>query len=101
MILCSITESPVSAAALGLTTSSRGLSIRFPRFIRTREDKGVEQASTPAFLVDIWRSQQGKPKQSKGGNDEGDLVDMMEDDSAGEVDEDEEDSSEGMDFEGD
>lgn len=51
--------------------------------------------------MDIWRSQQGKPKQSKGGNDEGDLVDMMEDDSAGEVDEDEEDSSEGMDFEGD
>ncbi|KAF5322738.1 hypothetical protein D9619_002019 [Psilocybe cf. subviscida] len=96
-----ITESPVSPAALGLTSSSRGLSIRFPRFIRTREDKGIEQASTPVFLVDIWRSQQGKPKASRGGNDEGDLINVVEGDSDGEIGEEEEDSSEGMDFEDD
>ncbi|KAF5322741.1 hypothetical protein D9619_002012 [Psilocybe cf. subviscida] len=45
----------------------------------------------------------GKPKESKGGNDEGDLIDVMEGDSAREIDEGEEDSSssEGVDFEGD
>ncbi|KAF5322743.1 hypothetical protein D9619_002010 [Psilocybe cf. subviscida] len=81
MILGSITESPVSAAALGLTTSGRGLSIRFSRFIRTREDKGIEQASTPVFLVISGDVNRG--------------------DSAGEIDKEEEDSSEHMDFEGD
>ena len=70
----SITESPVSIAAQGFVSSSRGLSLRFPRFIRTRDDKGIEQASTPSFLADMWRNQQGKGKDGIG-NDEGDLVD--------------------------
>ena len=50
---CSITLSPVSVAALGLVSESRGLSLRFPRFIRVRDDKGqaIEQASSPEFLA--------------------------------------------------
>jgi DNA ligase-1 len=62
----------VSTAARGLTSSSRGLSLRFPRFIKTREDKHVEQASTPAFLAEMKRRQhKGEPE-----NDEGDLIDL-------------------------
>ena len=45
-----LTLSPVYPAARGLVSEDRGLSCRFPRFIRRREDKGVEQASTPGQL---------------------------------------------------
>ncbi|KAJ3507543.1 hypothetical protein NLJ89_g6243 [Agrocybe chaxingu] len=69
-----ITESPVSVAAQGLVPSERGLSLRFPRFIKTREDKGIEHSSTPSFLVDMWRSQQGRG--GRGGNDDGELMDV-------------------------
>jgi len=69
-----ITESPVSVAALGLTSSSRGLSLRFPRFIKVRDDKSMEEANTPSCLAEMWQSQQGKGKKYAG-NDYGDLVD--------------------------
>ena len=48
--------------------------MRFPRFIRLRPDKAIEQASTAEFLAQIWRNQQGKEK-SEGVDDE-DLVDV-------------------------
>ncbi|KAJ3571696.1 hypothetical protein NP233_g3582 [Leucocoprinus birnbaumii] len=54
-----ITLSPVSVAARGLVSSVRGLSLRFPRFLKIREDKSIEQASTPQFLASIWKKQQG------------------------------------------
>ncbi|KAF8737403.1 hypothetical protein AX14_012902 [Amanita brunnescens Koide BX004] len=53
-----ITISPVSTAAQSLVDSSRGLSVRFPRFIKCREDKNIEDASTPAFVANMWKSQQ-------------------------------------------
>ncbi|KAF9454008.1 ATP-dependent DNA ligase [Macrolepiota fuliginosa MF-IS2] len=58
-----ITLSPVSVAAKNLVSSPRGLSIRFPRFIKIREDKSIEQASTPEFLSSIWRKQQGNSRE--------------------------------------
>ncbi|KAK0208810.1 ATP-dependent DNA ligase [Desarmillaria ectypa] len=81
-----ITVSPVSVAAKGLVSSTKGLSLRFPRFIRVRKDKGVSQASTPQFLADMYASQQGKSGR-KGGNDEGDLVDVDVSDSEAEEEE--------------
>lgn len=68
-----VTLSPVSVAAFGLVSDSRGLSLRFPRFMKVRDDKPLEQASDPAFLAKMWRDQQGK---SKKGADDGDLVDV-------------------------
>ncbi|EPQ27854.1 uncharacterized protein PFL1_04598 [Pseudozyma flocculosa PF-1] len=53
-----ITLSPNYTAALGLVSEERGLSIRFPRFIKRRDDKGVEQASSPHQLAAIYRDQQ-------------------------------------------
>jgi len=87
----SITESPVSVAALGLASSTRGLSLRFPRFIKVRDDKFIEEANTPSYLVDMWRSQQGKGKNHTG-NDEGDLIDAEAEISEGWSDEDEEEN---------
>lgn len=77
----------MSVAALGLVSDSRGLSLRFPRFIRVRDDKGqnIEQASSPEFLANMWKSQQAKGKDTKG-NDDGELVDKSEE-SEEEVDE--------------
>ena len=82
----SITISPVSVAALGRVSDKRGLSLRFPRFIQVREDKGIDNASTPDFLANMYRSQQGKGEQ-RGGVDDGDLVDVsMEESDAEEED---------------
>lgn len=46
-----ITLSPVYPAAKGLVSEERGLSMRFPRFLKRREDKGPEQASGPRQLA--------------------------------------------------
>ena len=73
--LSSVTVSPVSVAALGLVSAARGLSLRFPRFIKVREDKSIENASSPEFLANIYRSQQGQGKDG-GGVDDGDLGDV-------------------------
>lgn len=71
----SVTLSPVSVAALGEVSSTRGLSVRFPRFIRVREDKRPEQATTSRFLAQMYRDQQNRGKDTTGADD-GDLVDM-------------------------
>ncbi|KAI9680837.1 MAG: hypothetical protein M1817_004277 [Caeruleum heppii] len=53
-----VTLSPVYTAGKGLVSEERGLSLRFPRFLRKREgDKGVEEASTAAELAEVWRRQ--------------------------------------------
>lgn len=78
-VIYSITLSPVSLAALGMVSSSRGLSLRFPRFIKTREDKSLEQASTVEFLAQMWEGQQEQSKAAQGGTDDGDLVDVEPD----------------------
>ncbi|EMD37901.1 hypothetical protein CERSUDRAFT_65472 [Gelatoporia subvermispora B] len=85
-----VTISPVSVAALGLVSSTRGLSLRFPRFIRIREDKGLENASTPEFLAKMWRDQQANGK-DQAGADEGELLDaeiLSEEDEDDELDRD-------------
>lgn len=53
----SITLSPVYPAAASYIGSERGLSIRFPRFMRLREDKGIEQATTAEQFADMYRKQ--------------------------------------------
>jgi len=83
-----ITLSPVSVAAKGLVSDSRGLSIRFPRFLRVHEDKTCEQASTPQFLVNMWKHQQ---QAQETGVDAGELLDPDEVDSGADSVESEED----------
>ncbi|KAI1274223.1 hypothetical protein F5Y07DRAFT_401513 [Xylaria sp. FL0933] len=67
-----ITLSPTYTAALGLVSQDRGLSLRFPRFLRKREDKGIEEASTSEFLAGLFRKQEAKapPLPVKDGGDD-------------------------------
>ncbi|CAI9758419.1 unnamed protein product [Fraxinus pennsylvanica] len=54
------TVSPVHHAAIGLIHTSRGISIRFPRFIRSISDRSPEECSTSADVVDMFHSQTRK-----------------------------------------
>lgn len=55
-----ITISPTYTAAIGLVSDEKGLSLRFPRFLKKREDKGIDEASTSEFLAGLWRKQEEK-----------------------------------------
>ena len=74
MAFADITKSPTYLAAIGLVDEDRGLSMRFPRFLKTREDKSIDEASTADFLAELWFKQEAKGA-SKGGGAE-----MKEDD---------------------
>ncbi|OIW27020.1 ATP-dependent DNA ligase [Coniochaeta ligniaria NRRL 30616] len=67
MAFADITLSPTYTAAIGLVSEDRGLSLRFPRFLKKREDKGIDEASTSEFLAGLWRKQEAKaPTAAKG-----------------------------------
>ena len=60
MAFADITKSPTYLAAIGLVDEDRGLSMRFPRFLKIREDKGIDEASTADFLAELWFKQEAK-----------------------------------------
>ena len=60
MAFADITKSPTYLAAIGLVDEDRGLSMRFPRFLKTREDKSIEEASTSDFLAELWFKQEAR-----------------------------------------
>lgn len=45
VLTADLTLSPIYTAAKGLVSGGRGVSLRFPRFIRLRDDKGPEDAT--------------------------------------------------------
>lgn len=57
MAFADITLSPTYTAAIGLVSDERGLSLRFPRFLRVREDKSIDEATTSDYLALLWRKQ--------------------------------------------
>ncbi|KAL0343398.1 UNVERIFIED_CONTAM: DNA ligase 6 [Sesamum angustifolium] len=54
------TVSPVHHAAIGLVHPSRGISVRFPRFIRSLSDRKPEECSTAADIADMFSLQTRK-----------------------------------------
>ncbi|KAL4991392.1 ATP-dependent DNA ligase [Aspergillus falconensis] len=57
-----ITLSPTYPAAIGLVSDERGLSLRFPRFLKVREDKSIDEASTADYLALLYRKQSDRAR---------------------------------------
>jgi DNA ligase-1 len=56
-----ITLSPVHKAGIGIVHPERGLSLRFPRFVRKRPDKGKPECATSAAqLAEMFESQDNR-----------------------------------------
>ncbi|KAG1658390.1 hypothetical protein FOA52_010069 [Chlamydomonas sp. UWO 241] len=55
-----LTLSPVHTAAAGRLHPERGVGLRFPRFIRIRDDKEPEDASTPEYVAALYNKQTRK-----------------------------------------
>ncbi|EQC40598.1 DNA ligase 1, variant [Saprolegnia diclina VS20] len=66
--------SPKYTAAIGHVAKDKGISLRFPRFIRLREDKKTTQATTAAQIADLYRAQGLNTTNDGGDNDDDDLL---------------------------
>ena len=59
-----ITLSPLHTCCLDVVRPGAGLSIRFPRFIRWRPDKGPEDATTTKELLEMYQKQLRKVEEA-------------------------------------
>ena len=61
---------PIYTAAKNLTSENRGISLRFPRFIRVRPDKKPEEATNSEEILKMFRDQENLVKKINFAEDE-------------------------------
>ena len=59
--------SPAYKAAVGLVDPTKGISLRFPRYLRTRTDKEPDQATSAEQVAEMYNNQAVILNQTKGG----------------------------------
>lgn len=57
VLTADLSQSPVYQAGKNELDNGKGVSLRFPRFVREREDKGPEDSTTTQQIVDMYERQ--------------------------------------------
>merc|ERR1712032_965586 len=65
-----LSVSPVHTSAYGVKADGKGIGLRFPRFLRVRDDKGPEESTGADQIVEMFEAQASVGKDGGGGGED-------------------------------